>query len=81
MQAYLGEIRLFSFDFCPQGWMECAGQALQMAEYTELFSLIGNKYGGSGFTSFSLPTMKTTTQHGENVKYFICVKGDYPPRE
>jgi microcystin-dependent protein len=80
MNSILGEIRLFSFDFAPEGWMECAGQTLQVTEYSELFSLIGTKYGGSGMTSFCLPNLASIGQASAKVKYFIAVDGEYPPR-
>ena len=80
MDSILGEIRLLSFDFAPQGWMECAGQTLQVSEYSKLFSLIGTKYGGSGMLSFCLPKLASIGQESAKVKYFIAVEGEYPPR-
>jgi microcystin-dependent protein len=80
MDSILGEIRLFSFDFAPEGWMECAGQTLQVTQYTQLYSLIGNKYGGSGMTTFCLPNLGSIGQASGKVKYFIAVDGEFPPR-
>jgi len=79
MDSILGEIRLFSFDFVPEGWMECAGQTLQVTQYSQLFSLIGTKFGGSGMT-FCLPNLGSIGQASAKVKYFIAVDGEYPPR-
>jgi microcystin-dependent protein len=80
MDPILGEIRLFSFDFVPEGWMECAGQTLQVTQYSQLFSLIGTKYGGSGTTTFCLPNLGSIGQPSAKVKYFIAVEGEYPTR-
>jgi len=80
MNSILGEIHLLSFDFSPQGWMEYAGQTLQVTAYSKLFSLIGTKFGGSGMTSFCLFNLASIGQQSANVKYFIAVEGEYPPR-
>ena len=43
----------------PQGWLECGGQAVSRAIYTELFSAIGTTYGaGDGSTTFNLPDLR-----------------------
>lgn len=55
--AYLGEIRLFGFNFCPAGWLQAAGETLSIAQYTSLYSLYGTTYGGNGTTTFALPNL------------------------
>ncbi|OQP55902.1 hypothetical protein A4H97_20135 [Niastella yeongjuensis] len=55
MDGYVGEIRLFAADFEPQGWAFCHGQFLAVSQYLELFSVIGNTYGGDAITTFALP--------------------------
>jgi microcystin-dependent protein len=55
---FLGEIRLFSFGFMPQGWAACNGQLLPIAEYAALFQLIGTTYGGDGQNTFALPDLQ-----------------------
>ena len=42
---FLGEIRLFAFNFAPDGWAFCDGQLLPIAQNTALFSLLGTTYG------------------------------------
>jgi microcystin-dependent protein len=56
---YLGEIRIFSFDFAPRGWAYCAGQILSIAQNQALFSLLGTIYGGNGVTTFALPDLRS----------------------
>lgn len=60
MDWYLGEIRLFAFNYIPSGsgWMACEGQILQVNTYQALFALIGNIYGGDGKTTFALPDLR-----------------------
>jgi microcystin-dependent protein len=52
---YIGEIRLFSYNFPPKGWAFCNGQLLTYAQHQALFSLIGTTFGGNGQTTFALP--------------------------
>ncbi|MCT1398247.1 tail fiber protein [Paenibacillus sp. p3-SID867] len=55
---FLGEIRLFAFNFAPDGWAFCDGQLLPIAQNTALFSLLGTTYGGNGTTHFALPDLR-----------------------
>ncbi|HEX7133731.1 MAG TPA: tail fiber protein [Iamia sp.] len=55
---YLGEIRLFPYNFAPRSWAFCAGQILPIAQNTALFSLLGTTYGGNGQTTFALPDLR-----------------------
>lgn len=55
MDPYIGEIRLFGFNYPTQGWLLCAGQLLSIQQYSTLFALLGTNYGGNGTTTFALP--------------------------
>jgi len=55
---FLGEIRMFSFGFPPQGWALANGQFLQINQNQALFSLLGTTYGGNGQTNFQLPDLR-----------------------
>jgi microcystin-dependent protein len=57
-EQYLGEIRLFPYNFAPQGWAFCNGQILAIAQFTALFSLLGTTYGGNGTSNFALPDLR-----------------------
>jgi len=54
---FVGEIRLFPFNFAPAGWALCAGQLLPISQNTALFSLLGTQYGGDGKSVFALPNL------------------------
>jgi microcystin-dependent protein len=58
---YLGEIRLFPYNFAPRGWHLCDGSILSIQSYAALFSLIGTYYGGNGTTTFALPDLRGRT--------------------
>jgi len=55
---FVGEIRIFSLNFEPQGWAFCNGQLLSISQNTALFSLLGTQYGGDGRTTFALPNLQ-----------------------
>ena len=55
---YLGEIRIFSFNFAPKGWEQCNGQLLPINQYQALFAILGTTYGGNGTTNFALPNFQ-----------------------
>jgi microcystin-dependent protein len=55
---FMGEIRVFSFNFAPQGWAMCNGQLLPINQNQALFSLFGTTYGGNGQTNFALPNLQ-----------------------
>lgn len=57
-EPFIGEIKIFGFNFAPRGYMLCGGQILSIAQYTALFSLLGTTYGGNGQTTFSLPDLQ-----------------------
>jgi len=56
--GFIGEIRLFSANFAPPGWMMCDGQLLLVNDHLHLFSLVGTTYGGDGRTTFGLPDLR-----------------------
>ena len=60
-EPYLGEIKMFAFDFPPRGWSFCDGQILPINQNQSLYSLLGTTYGGDGRTSFALPDLRGRT--------------------
>ncbi len=55
---FLGEIKIFSFNFAPKGWAMCNGQVLPINQNQALFSLLGTTYGGDGRVNFALPDLR-----------------------
>ena len=55
---FLGEIRIFPFNFAPIGWALCSGQIVSISQYSALFSLLGTNYGGNGTSNFGLPNFQ-----------------------
>ena len=55
---YLGEIRIFGFNFEPYGWAFCNGQLMPISQNRPLSLLLGTAYGGNGTTTFGLPNLQ-----------------------
>jgi len=55
---FVAEIRIFPFNFAPQGWAWCDGQLMPISQNTALFSLLGTTYGGDGKSTFGLPDLQ-----------------------
>lgn len=65
MSTIVGEIKLWSSDTIPAGWLICDGRTLNVAQYTPLYTVLGNLYGGDG-TTFVLPDLRDRTVRGLN---------------
>ena len=57
-QPFLGEVKIISWNFAPQGWAFCNGQFLPINQNQALFSILGTMYGGNGQTTFALPDLR-----------------------
>jgi microcystin-dependent protein len=61
---FVGEIRVFPFNFAPTGWAECDGQLLTISDNSALFSVVGTIYGGDGKATFGLPNLQDSVPAG-----------------
>lgn len=66
---YLGEIRMFPFQFAPENWLNCDGSLLPVAQNQALFSLLGMQFGGDGRTNFGIPDLRSRTIVGTMIPY------------
>jgi microcystin-dependent protein len=64
-EPFIGEIKIFGFNFAPISYMTCQGQILSIAQNTALFSLLGTTYGGNGQTTFALPDLQGRAPIGQ----------------
>lgn len=58
MDPFIGEIRMFGFNFAPRGWALCDGSLLSIAANSALFALLGTQFGGNGVSTFGLPDLR-----------------------
>jgi hypothetical protein len=76
---FVGEIQLFAFNFCPNGWATLQGQLMQISQYAALFNLLGTSYGGDGQTTFALPKWGPVhVANGATLLPCISLFGVYP---
>jgi microcystin-dependent protein len=57
MEPYIGQIIAVAFPFVPQGWLACDGSMVPVSQFTTLYQLIGNTYGGDS-NNFALPDLR-----------------------
>jgi microcystin-dependent protein len=55
---FVGEIRMFSFNWAPKNWASCSGQSLTISQNQALYSLLSTQFGGDGRTNFNLPDFR-----------------------
>ncbi|HLO77845.1 MAG TPA: tail fiber protein [Magnetospirillum sp.] len=55
---FIGEIRMFAFNWAPENWALCNGATMQIQQNKALYSLIGTIYGGNATTVFNLPDLR-----------------------
>ena len=61
----VGVFMPYAADTPPEGWLVCDGSAVGREDYSELFALIGTKYGaGDNSTTFNLPNFINRTFWG-----------------
>lgn len=66
-----GEMVLYGGVTAPTGWLLCTGQAVSRVVYSDLFGVIGTRFGaGDGATTFNVPSPAD--------KYLIGASGSKP---
>lgn len=58
MDEYMGIIKPFCGNYAPRDWMFCDGTALNIREYSALYTILGLTYGGDGINTFCLPDLR-----------------------
>lgn len=82
-KPYLGEIRRFSGESAPAGWIFCDGQELSVEQYQHLYAVIGTNYGGDGQTMFKLPKLPGRSISGNQSqaseeRFIMATQGLFP---
>jgi len=55
---YMAEVRMFSFDVVPGGFVPCDGRMMPVNQSQAMFSLLGTTYGGDGQRTFRVPDLR-----------------------
>lgn len=74
---FIGLIKMFPYDFSTMGWALCNGDLLQISQYSDLYALIGTKFGGDGVKTFALPNLMGT-EPVPGINYYIVTSGISP---
>ncbi|GBF32084.1 microcystin dependent protein [Desulfocucumis palustris] len=77
METFIGAVELFPYFFEPVGWVLCDGRLLNISQNDVLYSLLGNRFGGDGITTFALPNL-LGTEPIPGMNFYIATAGDYP---
>ena len=64
LDVFIGEVRMFGFDYAPAGWASCDGSAIDMATNWALQCVIAETYGDGKGTGIVLPDLAGTTMIG-----------------
>jgi microcystin-dependent protein len=75
-QFLAGQILFFGFDKTPRGSLPCDGSLVKINDYSQLYQLIGTRYGGDGNTTFGLPKIASPVA---GAAYGIVAIGLEPP--
>ena len=65
VEPFVGEIELFGFSFVPRNYAACNGQLMNIYDYSALYSLLGNQFGGDGRTTFAVPDLRGRVAIGQ----------------
>lgn len=79
---FIGEIVLVKGfnEEASDAFFPCHGGLLSISQNTALFSLIGNRFGGNGYTTFGLPDLSSIASPVEGAQYYMVRKGIFPSR-
>jgi microcystin-dependent protein len=64
MEPFIGQLLLAAWDYAPNGYAQCNGQALSINTYNQLYRVLGTAYGGDGRSNFKLPDLRGRTPIG-----------------
>jgi len=77
---YIGSIELVAFPFCPEGTAELWGSIYPAAQFSALFSLLANRFGGDpAQKNFALPNLHDKAPL-DGLRYCMVIDGAFPPR-
>ncbi|MFY8094290.1 MAG: phage tail protein [Niveispirillum sp.] len=66
-EPFIGEIKMWAFNWAPQGWALCNGASLQIQQNQALYTLIGTQFGGDAKTTFNIPDLRGRTPIGTGI--------------
>lgn len=74
MDPYLGEIKMFSYNWAPKGWLACNGALLPINQNQALYSLIHTQFGGDGTNTFAVPDLRGRTPVAQGTQDSVQIR-------
>lgn len=67
-EPFIGEIRMFGFNWAPHNWAICNGALLPITTNAALYSLLQTQFGGNGTSTFGIPDFRgrMPMHHGQD---------------
>jgi microcystin-dependent protein len=63
-EPFIGEIKIWSLAWAPQGWALCDGTLLTVQQNQALYALLGTQFGGTPGINYNLPDLRGRTPMG-----------------
>jgi len=64
--CFSGEVRMYTSDSIPNGWVLCDGSSYLRSEYPDLFAVIGLSFGSADGSHFNVPNLKGRVAVGKD---------------
>ena len=64
----IGGLAAYLSTSIPTGWLRCDGSTVNIADYPDLYAVIGTTFGGDGVTTFELPDLQGIGVAGVNTQ-------------
>jgi hypothetical protein len=75
-QCTVGTVTLNISVYYSLNYVPVDGRTLQIADYPDLFNVIGTSFGGDGETTFVLPNLMPAAPN--DTRYLVCALGVHP---
>jgi microcystin-dependent protein len=76
-EFFLGTVMPWPADLIPAGWSLCDGRLQAISQNQALYSLLGKRYGGNGFTTFGLPDFRGRVIMGSQAYHYPGSQGGH----
>ena len=82
IDPFIASIIMFGGSFAPVDWAFCIGTVLPVSDNPSLYSLLGDRFGGNGTTTFALPDFRgrVPLHYGKGPglsNYYLGQRGGY----
>lgn len=69
LDFFVGQLQQFATPWCPDDWARADGSLVAISQNSQLFALIGTRFGGDGVTTFGLPDLRDRAPTGATASH------------